>query len=85
MTKAPKVNLIDALMQEPIRCPGVPQLIVTRACAHAFLKRTRTDGPGFGSIDYAVFSPKPVSEPLTDPDTVAQFLAAVERDLQGAA
>jgi hypothetical protein len=65
----PKRNFMDALMNEPIRLPGCPQMIVTRAFAYTWLRDELGYDPkqrGVGSLDHMVFMPTPVDEPLTD-------------------
>jgi hypothetical protein len=87
-------NVIDEIMDEPIRLPGAPQVIVTRGWAYQWLKGlgypTDPRGRPFSSIDYMVFGGSrlnPVDEPLTDltqPHIVA-LIAMMERHATGAA
>lgn len=84
-----KTKAIDAVMAEPIRMPGAPQLIVTRGWAWQWLKRMgyETDcrkGP-FATVDYMVFGGTrltPVNEPLTDMSLswVKSLIARMEAD-----
>ena len=77
-------NLFQELMDEHIRLPGVPQLVVTRGYAYQWLLMCGYDPAvkGFGSIDYAVFSPKPLEGPLMDLEPYREFLDGVLADLR---
>lgn len=84
-------NAIDDVMDEAIRMPGCPQLIVTRGFAYQWLKRmgypTDTRNRPFSSIDYMVFGGtrlRPCDEPLTDMDLpwVKNVLALMESHCQ---
>jgi hypothetical protein len=83
----PRTNIMDTVMNEHIRLPGCPQIIVTRAFAWDWLQKVgySPEDKGFGGLDYAVFHQlTPCEEPLTDIASVADFLDAVVRDLNAA-
>lgn len=76
----------DSVLDEHIRLPGVPQIVVTRQYAYRWLLAAGYDprARGFASMDYLVFYPGPLDEPLTDvtePGT-ARFLNAVAADIR---
>jgi hypothetical protein len=78
---------MNRILREHIRLPGAPQIVVSRAYAYRWLLAAGYDprARGFASVDYMVFYPGPLDEPLTDleaPETAA-FLSAVERDMRG--
>ena len=75
--------LSHQVLNEHIRMPGVPQLIVERGFAHHWWGGGRWTGPkhGIGSLDYAVYSAKAVSDPLTDLDTRNEMLATLGESL----
>jgi hypothetical protein len=83
-----KQNVIDAVMNEAIRLPGCPMLIVTRGWAYQWLKKLgyNTDPrAGYASVDYMVFGGyrlTPVDEPLTDMTQpwVIALIARMEAD-----
>lgn len=80
-------NIVDEIMNEPIRLPGAPQVIVTRGWAYQWLKKMgyNTDPKaGFASVDYMVFGGarlRPVDEPLTDltQPHIVELIALMER------
>ena len=86
-------NIVDEIMNEPIRLPGAPQVIVTRGWAYQWLKRMgyNTDPKaGFASVDYMVFGGsrlRPVDEPLTDltQPHIVNLIALMERHMSEAA
>jgi hypothetical protein len=88
-----KPSIINEIMNEPIRLPGAPQVIVTRGWAYSWLKRLgyNTDPKaGFASVDYMVFGGtrmRPVDEPLTDltQPHIVELIALMERHATEAA
>lgn len=87
MAKRTKRNIVDEIMNEPIRLPGAPQVIVTRGWAYQWLKKLGypTDPRvGWGSVDSMVFggrNMRPVDEPLTDLSQphIKDLIARMER------
>jgi hypothetical protein len=84
-----KRTAVDEVMDEPIRLPGCPQVIVTRGWAYSWLKRlgyeTDTRKGPFATVDYMVFGGsrlRPVDEPLTDMTQpwVVALIAQMEAD-----
>lgn len=71
-------NIMDEIMAEPVRMPGFPQLIVTRAFAWDWLAELgyRPNERGFGSMDYMVFGKPPVELPMTDLEAVTRIRQA---------
>lgn len=71
---ANKQTMIGALMAEPMRLPGCPQIIVTRGWAYEWLiKLGYPELGGFGSVDFMVFgrnldSRRKNLDPLTEDD-----------------
>ena len=86
MATTKRRNILDEIMDEPIRMPGVPQLIVTRGYAYQELKRLGYSerDKGFGGIDYMTMHQKPSDEPLADVETRDCIMAAVERSMNAA-
>lgn len=80
-----KNTTIDRIMAQHIRLPGCPQIVVTRGFAYNWLKDTGMNPSrrGFGSIDYLVHAPTALDAPLTDLDSVADFLAGVKEHILG--
>lgn len=78
-----KKSFIDEIMNEPIRMPGFPALIVTRAEARAWFRRAgwnldqRTEEGQ--SVDRMVFLPASVDEPLSDVDYRDHIFAELKR------
>ena len=78
--------LYHQVLNEHIRMPGMPQLIVERGFAHRWWGGGRWAGPnspsyGLGSLDHAVYAAKAVSDPLTDLDTRNEMLASLGESL----
>lgn len=78
---------IDALMNEPIRMIGFPQIIVTRGWCYCFLRDCGWDttgsdqsrrGPRFDTADYAAFGHATVDLPLTDDETRDYYLEQIK-------
>lgn len=88
MARTHRPTVLDALMAEPMRLPGAPQVIVTRDWAYAWLKKLGYPlRGGYGSVDYMVFGRDVASSKrmevleltdLTQPHIVA-LLALMER------
>lgn len=86
-SKRTPTTILDEIMNEAIRLPGCPQIIVTRAWAWAWLHRTgvrqcATGDNLFFNCQYMTCGPqaRKVNEPLTDltDPTVVRFLSQVE-------
>jgi hypothetical protein len=84
-----KRTAVDEVMNEAIRLPGAPFLIVTRGWAYQWLKSLGYEidsrkGP-YATVDYMVFGGSrltPVDEPLTDMNQpwVVALIARMEAD-----
>jgi hypothetical protein len=76
-------RLTEVVLKEQIRMPGVPQLIVPRAFALQWWLQHGWSGPkhGIGSLDYAVYHPAAVAEPLTNPNLRDEILESVARSM----
>jgi hypothetical protein len=76
--------LSHQVLNEHIRMPGIPQLIVERGFAHQWWGGGRWGGPkhGIGSLDHAVYAAKAVSDPLTDIDARNEMLATLGESLK---
>lgn len=82
-----KPTILDVIMNEAIRLPGCPQIIVTRSWAWGWLKRQgfqecpKADSL-YSNIQWMVCGPhaRMVDEPLTDltDPCVVRFLSQVE-------
>ena len=61
-------TIIDEVMAEHIFMPGFLDMIVHRGFAYQWLKDCgwNPSERGFGSLDYQVFSKRPVEYPLTE-------------------
>jgi hypothetical protein len=77
MAQKSRTAFMDALMAEPVRLAGCPDIVLTRGDAYQFYVGAcgmDPHGRGFGSVDYMVFSSGlgsaygklPLDTPLTD-------------------
>lgn len=75
-------NIMDEIMAEPVEMPGFPQLIVTRGFACQWLGDCGWSPAetGFGSLDYIVFSKRPIESPLMSVEMRDRYLAQVRED-----
>lgn len=82
----PRRRIVDEVLEEHIRMPGMPGLIVTRGFALQWWGEQGWAGPkqGIGSLDHYVMLPKPVDEPLTDPELRDYNLEGMARSLSQA-
>ncbi len=79
----PRRRIVDEVLEEHIRMPGMPGLIVTRGFALQWWEQQGWAGPkhGIGSLDHYVMLPKPLDEPLTDPELRDYNLEGMARSL----
>lgn len=75
-----KARFIDELMSEPVRMPGIPSLIVSRAFVYQWaLDRGWPAIGGFGSADYLAFGRPMVEAPLDAEDYRDGCVALMDR------
>jgi hypothetical protein len=70
------------IMNENILFPGTTFLVTSRGFAYSWLKAQgwSESERGFGSLDYTIFSKKPVDAPLSDEAFRDEFLNKVQGD-----
>lgn len=80
-------KLVDNLMNEHVRFPGFPQIIVPRYFIYEYLRDCGWDvcKRGFGSVDYIYMAARVVDEPLTEESERDRLLASVRSDCEAAA